>query len=269
MGIVSERPALVPEVVARVARDGRITCDDRVAVEAPVSIVYNCRSHAVMMASPLDLDDFAYGFSIAEAVVAGAHEVSSVRATPKGGGVSLAIEIPEDRARALDKRVRNLSGRTGCGLCGIADIEQALRPLPVAGATERLPAAAVAAALAALPQAQVLNRQTGAVHAAAFAAADGRLLCVREDVGRHNALDKVIGAAARHGFDPTAGFMVVTSRCSMEMVQKAATFGCPVLVAISAPTSLAIEIAERSNITIAAFARGARLNLYSHPGRIS
>lgn len=248
------------------ARDAR---DDQVAVEAPVAFVYNCRSHAVMMATPGDLEDFAYGFSIAEGVVADAGEVLAVRIQPKAGGMSLAIEIPAARASALSRRSRNLEGRTGCGLCGIAEIDQALRPLPVLLSGERIASRSIQRALAALPNAQTLNRQTGAIHAAAFADPDGVLLCVREDVGRHNALDKVIGAAARAGLDPAAGFMVVTSRCSMEMVQKTVTFGCPVLVSISAPTSLAIELADRSNLTVAAFARGDRFSLYAHSERIA
>jgi len=263
-----DRPALAPAIVTRVSPDDRATCCDQVAVEAPIALAYNCQSHVVMMAAPRDLVDFAYGFSIAEGIVAGGDEILSVELAPRGAGIRLSIAIPDARARALAARPRNMEGRTGCGLCGIADIAQALRPLPIAAATRTLPADALMAALAALPGAQTLNRETGAMHAAAFAAPDGRLLCVREDVGRHNALDKVIGAVARQGLDPAGGFVVVTSRCSMEMVQKTATFGCPVLVAISAPTSLAIELAEQSNLTVAAFARGARLNLYTHPERI-
>lgn len=265
----AELPALAPANVARVMRGGREASDDRVAVEMPVAFVYNCESHAVMMASPGDLLDFAYGFSLSEGIVAGADEVLSAAASPKGAGMSLSIEIPEHRARALGGRRRNLEGRTGCGLCGIAEIEQALRPLAVLPDTQAIPAAAVARAVAALPGRQALNEETGAVHAAAFAARDGGVLCVREDVGRHNALDKLIGAAARQGLDPKAGFVVVTSRCSMEMVQKTVTFGCPVLVAVSAPTSLAIDLAERSNLTMAAFARGDRFNLYAHLERIA
>ncbi|MFO1188369.1 MAG: formate dehydrogenase accessory sulfurtransferase FdhD [Alphaproteobacteria bacterium] len=263
-----DRPSLAAVMVTRVSPQDRATCGDRVAVETPVALAYNCQSHVVMMASPRDLTDFAYGFSIAEGIVASRDEILSVETAPRGAGIRLSITIPEPRARALAARPRNMEGRTGCGLCGIADIAQALRPLPIAATAGRLPAATLIAALAALPETQALNRETGAMHAAAFAAPDGRLVCVREDVGRHNALDKVIGAVARQGLDPAGGFVVVTSRCSMEMVQKTATFGCPVLVAISAPTSLAIELAEQSNLTVAAFARGARLNLYTHPERI-
>ncbi len=268
MGLPLAQPPVAGATVARIAAGARSIDDDRVAVEAPVAFVYNCRSHAVMMATPADLEDFAVGFSIAEGIVAGPGEIRSVRVAPRGPGFSLSIQVPEARAGALESRQRGLAGRTGCGLCGIAEIEQALRPLPVLGDGPVLPAAALAAALAALPPAQQLNRQTGAMHAAALGDADGRLLVVREDVGRHNALDKMIGAAARQRLDPAGGFVVVTSRCSMEMVQKTVSFGARVLVAISGPTSLAIELAERSNLTVAGFARGGRLSLYSHPERI-
>ena len=269
MGVVLDRPASAPAAVSRIAGDRRKASDDRVAVEAPVALLYNCENHVVMMASPRDLVDFGFGFSLAEGVVARADEILSVRVSPKGPGMTLSIEIPEARAKALGSRKRNLEGRTGCGLCGIADIEQVLRPLPVMADTAAIPAAAVARALAALPNGQLLNRQTGAMHAAAFAGRDGTLLAVREDVGRHNALDKLIGAVARAGHDPVDGLVIVTSRCSMEMVQKTATFGCPILVAVSAPTSLAIDLAERSNLTIAAFARDDGFNLYAHPERIA
>ncbi|MEX2642106.1 MAG: formate dehydrogenase accessory sulfurtransferase FdhD [Acetobacterales bacterium] len=255
-------------LIRRVADGGHTEESDQVAVEAPVAFVYNCRNHAVMMATPVDLEDFAWGFSIAEGVVRKAEEVLSVRTGPKGPGYALSIEIPAERAAEVAERARNLEGRTGCGLCGIADIDRVLRPLPACRETEPVSMAALMEALHRLPSAQVLNRGSGALHAAAFASPEGRLLFVREDVGRHNALDKLIGAAARDGVDPESGFIVVTSRCSMEMVQKVATFGCPILIAISAPTSLAIELAERSNLTVAAFARETRLNLYTHPERI-
>jgi FdhD protein len=269
MGKTLERDALTQASVARLADGGREVCDDRVAVEAPVAFLYNLESYIVLMASPSDLEDFAYGFSIAEGVVAGADEIKSVRTGPNGAGMTVSIEVPEARAEVLGARKRNLEGRTGCGLCGLVDIEEVLRELPALPATRAVSAAALLDALAALPGQQALNQETGAVHAAAFAGRDGSLLCVREDVGRHNALDKLIGAAARQGLDPRDGFIIITSRCSMEMVQKTATFGCPILVAISAPTSLAIELADKSNLTIAAFARGDRLSLYTHPERVA
>jgi FdhD protein len=270
MDVPAERAALASASVARVGGGARrAPQDDRVAVEAPVAFLYNCEAHAVMMASPRDLVDFGFGFSISEGIVADVNEVLSVGAAPKGRGMSLSIEIPEERAKALGSRKRNLEGRTGCGLCGIAEIGQALRPLERIVDTAAIEEAAIVRALAALPGQQTLNRDCGATHAAALASRDGRLLCVREDVGRHNALDKLIGAAARGRFDPTEGFIVLTSRCSMEMVQKTVTFGCPILVAVSAPTSLAIELAEAANLTVAAFARGDRFNLYTHAERVA
>ena len=272
MAVTLERPALAEAPIARVKAGGRTLRDDRLAVETPIAFIYNCESHAVMMASPRDLTDFAIGFSISEGIVDAASDISAVVPGRKGPGVTLSITIPDARAKLLGTRKRNMAGRTGCGLCGVAEIEQALRPLPDLPNSPDSPvisSAAIARALAALPEEQSLNREVGAVHAAAFAAADGTLLCVREDVGRHNALDKLIGAAARRGLDPRSGFVVVTSRCSMEMVQKTATFGCPVLVAVSAATSLAVELAEKCNLTVAAFARGDSYNLYSHPERIA
>jgi FdhD protein len=251
-------------------RDGRVEeVLDEVAEEAAVAFSYNGVAHVVMLATPADLEDLATGFTLSEAVVERGEEIRSVEVVRAEDSLEVRISIASGRFSELLRRRRNLAARSGCGLCGAETVEQAIRqPLPVSGGLQ-ITTAELHAALSELRSRQKINARTGSVHAAAWARPGIGIQIVREDVGRHNALDKVIGAAARHGFDPTAGFMVVTSRCSMEMVQKAATFGCPVLVAISAPTSLAIEIAERSNITIAAFARGARLNLYSHPGRIS
>ena len=264
-----EKPAHISASVKRLVGDSCNQFDDRVAVEVPIAFVFNCENHAVMMASPRDLRDFAFGFTLAEGIVKSMDEITSVRAEPKGSGISLSIQIPESRAQALGSRARNLEGRTGCGLCGIADIAQALRPLSVLPNSPVIPSAAIARALACLPDAQAVNGETGAVHAAALAGLNGELLCVREDVGRHNALDKLIGAAACKGFNPLSGFVVVTSRCSMEMVQKTVTFGCPILVSVSAPTSLALELASKSNLTIAAFARDTQINLYAHSERIA
>ncbi len=268
MDAAHERSALASAAAARVDAAGCTARDEQVAVEAPVAFLYNCEAHAVMMASPRDLVDFGFGFSLSEGIVTGVDEVLSVGVAPKGPGLSLSIEIPGKRAQALGSRKRNLEGRTGCGLCGIAEIGQALRPLRAVRESAPIERAAIMHALAALPDQQTLNQNCGATHAAAFANREGRLLCVREDVGRHNALDKLIGAVARRRLDPTAGFIVVTSRCSMEMVQKTVTYGCPILVAVSAPTSLAIELAEAANLTVAAFARGERFNLYAHPDRV-
>ncbi len=268
MDRLSEHSAFTGASVARLHHGASSNFSDQLAVETPIAFVYNCEAYAVMMASPSDLEDLAYGFSVAEGIVAAAHEVMAVDLSPKGAGISLGIEIPPDRAALLVARSRNVAGRTGCGLCGIAEIEQALRPLSRLPQSAPISASAIDKAVAALPTHQAFNQQTGAVHAAGFATAQGELLLVREDVGRHNALDKLIGAIVRSGISPSGGMVVITSRCSMEMVQKTVTLGCPILVAVSAPTSLAVTIAQECNLTVAAFARGDGFNIYAHPQRI-
>lgn len=161
-----------------------------------------------------------------------------------------------------------MTGRTGCGLCGIKTLEEALRPLPSLPSTKPVAAGAISAAIGALPDWQTINHATGAVHAAAFADLNGKVLIVREDVGRHNAFDKLVGAIVRSGRKPSDGFALITSRCSMEMVQKAATVGFPLLAAISAPTSLAIKLAAGCGLTLVAFARGKDFNIYAHSERV-
>jgi FdhD protein len=266
MDALTQRFASVEAPVTRIGKAGSPL--DSIAVEIPVAFLYNGQSHAVMMASPNDLIDFAYGFSIAEGIVDRLADIGSVSSEAKGPGVSLSIEISEGHAALLEARKRNIAGRTGCGLCGISEIEQVLRPLPSLPDTPPIGRAAIDRAMRELPDHQDINQTTGAVHAAGFADPDGKLLLVREDIGRHNALDKLIGAVLRAGLDPEDGFVAVTSRCSMEMVQKTVCFGSPLLVSVSAPTSLAVELAERHNLTVAAFARGSGFNLYAHSKRI-
>ncbi len=268
MGKLSEQSAFTGAPVARLHHGASSSFADQLAVETPIAFVYNCEPYAVMMASPRDLEDFAYGFSIAEGIVQNAGEIMAVDQTPKGAGISLGIEIPPDRAGLLLERSRNLAGRTGCGICGITDLEQVMRTLPHLPGSPPVRASAVDKAVTALPAHQTFNKQTGAVHAAGYANSDGELLLVREDVGRHNALDKLIGAIICAGLSPVDGMVVITSRCSMEMAQKTITLGCPVLVAVSAPTSLAVQIAKDCGLTVAAFARGDGFNLYTHPERI-
>jgi len=264
------RPSAVRAPATARVQDGRAAAVvETVAAEVPVAFFYNGASHAVMMASPDDLEDFAVGFTLSEGIVAGIGEIGAVAADDLHLGLRLDIAIPPGRAAALAQRRRSLAGVTGCGLCGVVAIEDALRPLARLAPGPPVAASAIAAALAALPGLQTVNRLTGAVHAAALAAADGTIRLLREDVGRHNALDKLIGAAARAGLVPAPGFVVVTSRCSMEMVQKAAAFGCPLIAAVSAPTSLAIELAGRSGLGLVAFARGGAFNVYAHPERVA
>ncbi len=239
-----------------------------VAEEVPVAFVYSGRAHAVMMATPADLEDFAYGFTLSEGIVASRAEIARVDVSPHSRGVELSIEIPAPLVARLAERSRAISGRTGCGLCGVEAIEDAVRtPRPVTS-TLAIGSEALWRAGAALDARQPFNQATHAVHGAAWAAADGELRVVREDVGRHNALDKVLGALAREGLDASTGFLVVTSRASFELVQKAAAFGVPLLAAVSRPTGLAVRLAERCGMTLVGLLRGRTANVYTHPERV-
>ena len=241
---------------------------DSIAEEVPIALVYNDRPHVVMMATPRDLDDFALGFSLSENVIADAGELVSAQTQTLLEGIEVRLRIPAARSDALELRRRNLTGRTSCGLCGAQALEDAVRqPAPV-GEGPRIDTAALQHALAQLHERQPLNVATGATHAAAWAQADGRIAVLREDVGRHNALDKLIGALVRAGVDMQSGFLLVTSRASYEMVQKAATVGIAFVAAISAPTSLAIQLAEATGVTLVGFARAEGHAIYSHPQRL-
>ncbi len=241
---------------------------ETVADETPVALTYNRHSFAVMMASPTDLVDFALGFSLSEGVIESAEEFLAAEVVPLARGIELAVTVTESRALALRARHRALAGRTGCGLCGVDSIAEALRPIPRLDTASRIAAAAIDRAVAAFPADQPLNRQTGATHAAAFADLDGRILATREDVGRHNALDKLIGALAAAGIDTATGFVVVSSRCSYEMVHKTAAAGIPLIASVSAPTGLAVDLAEKVGIGLAAFARDGRFTVYAGCERI-
>jgi len=252
-----------------ILRDGRAAGKDAsIAVEAPVALAYNDTPHVVMMASPGDLPDFALGFSLSEGILAGAEEMLGMAIEEGEIGIRIAMTIPRGRFAVLQKRRRNLAGRTGCGLCGVDDLTQIVRPIPPVASGISIDEGAIHRALEALPDHQVLNRQTGAVHAAGWADPTGALVIVREDVGRHNALDKLIGAMAREAIDPQRGFAVITSRCSFEMVQKTASFGIPILVAISAPTTMALRIARECDMTLVALARSDSVTLYANPRRV-
>lgn len=267
-GFSRHRPMVAERQALRV-RDGVAQAiADPVAVETPVVLVYNDVSQAVMMTTPADLEDFAVGFSLTEGIVGQAGEIADLSLADVALGLEIRMEIPPDRAARLRERQRSVEGRTGCGLCGIMSLEQALRPLPVIGRAPVIEAEAIATALAALPPLQLANQASGAAHAAAFAATDGRIRLVREDVGRHNAFDKLIGGMARERVDPAEGFVLLTSRFSAELVQKAAIAGIAVVAAVSAPTTLAIELAEAAGVTLIAFARGHGFTLYTHPARV-
>lgn len=262
--------ALTVQTSALRARGDRATpVSEIVAAEVPVALVFNGRDYAVMMATPADLEDFAIGFCLTEGIVGGAAEVLRVTASDLVTGIRLAIEIPEERSAALEGNERHLDGRTGCGLCGISRIEQVLRTLPQLPAALPIPAGAIGAAQQALAARQSINKATGAVHAAAFADRKGEIVMLREDIGRHNALDKLIGAMTRAGQSPASGFLLITSRCSMEMAQKAVIAGFPLLAAISAPTSMAITVAKTAGLGLAAFVRERGFTLYANPQAVA
>ena len=234
-----------------------------VAVERPINIVYGGVPYAVMMATPADLEDFVIGFSLTEGVIVAADDIRALRQEEQPDGVRLHVDLAPERLHAMLARRRAMAGRTGCGVCGIDDIAalpRANRPLAQPGAIE---ADAIRRALAGLERNQPLNDRTRAVHGAAWANLAGAVVCVREDVGRHNALDKLIGALVRTGVDAADGFAVVTSRCSYEMVEKTAAFGAACLVAISAPTSLAIERAAAHRMTLVAVARADAFTVFA------
>ncbi len=258
----------------RLTAAGAEALDEVVAEEVAVALVYNGISHAVMMATPCDLEDFARGFTLAEGIVAAPSEIFDIEVEPvvlTGGarGIEVRLEIAGQRLAALRERRRSLAGRTGCGLCGVDSLDAALRPVPPSRGQDSVSRQAIVWAMAALPAAQRLNRENGATHAAGWADAGGALVAVREDVGRHNALDKLAGALAKSGEGRGGGFVVVTSRCSYEMVQKAAALGAAAIAAVSAPTSLAIETAEAAGLPLVAFVRDGRLTVYAGAERIT
>ncbi len=226
-----------------------------VPVKMPVAIEVSGISYAVMMATPADLSDYAIGFCLSEGLVTSAAEVKSIHAHPVEGGIVLRLSLPAAARERVLARARVRVTESSCGLCGIDNIAQVLRPLPPLAATLAVPRKAIARALDDLRDHQPLGRATGAVHAAAFADVTGKILVAREDVGRHNALDKLVGALSRAGLDPATGFILLTARCSYELVEKTVRLGCPVLVTISAPTSLAADRARAAGLTLVALAR--------------
>jgi FdhD protein len=226
-----------------------------VAVEAPIQIVIGGAPFAVMMATPNDLEDFAYGFALTEQIANSVADIRGVEVEAVEDGWKLKIALSGERLQAHLARGRAMSGRTGCGLCGIEDLSQMPSPRPVLPTQSPIGPEAIRAAVSELEARQPLNQATRAVHGAAWCARDGTIVLVREDVGRHNALDKTIGALTRAGVAPDDGFFVITSRCSFEMVAKAAIFGAGTLVSVSAPTSLALERARRFGVRLIAVAR--------------
>jgi len=237
--------------------------------EVPVALVFNGTTQAVMMATPVDLADFALGFALTEGIITDPAQVEEFEMVDHANGIETRFWLSDDRAQALAKRRRTMAGPVGCGLCGIDSLEQALRSVPHVMTDLRLSASDVARATDGLRNDQSLHDLTRATHAAGFLLPGSGVVLAREDVGRHNALDKLIGAIVKQGIDPTQGAAVMTSRLSVELVQKCALAGIPALIAVSAPTGAAVRLAEEAGITLAAFARGGGFDLFSHPQRIN
>ena len=244
------------------------TADDIVAVETPVSLEYNGISHAVMLASPSDLADFALGFSLTEGILHDASELYECEVVEQEQGMLVQMQIAAERFMQLKNKRRNLTGRTGCGLCGAESLDHAIRhPSPV-NHQHVMRASLLFAGMQSMQELQPLQQRCGATHAAAWMDANGMISCVREDVGRHNALDKLIGALIQAKTNFTQGAVFITSRASYEMVQKAASMNIGIIAALSAPTSLAIKLAEEANVTLAGFVKRDSHVIYAHPERL-
>ncbi|MGR9013907.1 MAG: formate dehydrogenase accessory sulfurtransferase FdhD [Gammaproteobacteria bacterium] len=262
-------PSYQQTIVDRWQGEHHSQAQDYIAEEVPISLIYNGVPHVVMLATPTNLEEFALGFSITEGIIKNPKELLSARVYNRSNGIEVQLKIPDQRFQCLADKGRNLTGRTGCGLCGASTLKQAIRqPCPVNGDLN-LSAAELHSALADIKQHQKLNQLTGAVHAAAWAVPGQGILGIREDVGRHNALDKLIGFLLRTGKDLSAGFVIVTSRASYEMVQKTAWVGITLLAAISAPTGLAIRLANEAGLTLIGFARDDQHVVYTHSQRLT
>ena len=239
----------------RVRPGGQEAINRDIAIETPIAIEYNGIGYAVMMATPTDFEDFATGFSLCERIVSKPSEIEDIEAHQTPLGWLLKIQISQRCVDPMVERVRVRVSESSCGLCGLENLEQVMRPLPEITAKIEVGDSAIFAAIGALRDHQPLNAATGGVHAAAFCATDGRILIAREDVGRHTAFDKLIGALSRAGVSPSTGFFLLSSRCSYELVEKAVVAGCPLLVTLSTATSLAIERAKSGGLRLYALAR--------------
>ncbi len=252
-----------------IAQDRQSARGWAVAEEVPVALIYNGTPHAVMMATPADLEDFAVGFSLSEGIIERAQDIEEIAVSEVAAGITVNMWIADEAFQKLADQKRTLAGRTGCGLCGIESLEQAVRPLSPVRSEQTYDIGNIRRGLADLGAKQIINAETKSVHAAAWATPNGEVQVLREDIGRHNALDKVLGALARNGTNAAGGFLYLTSRCSYEMVQKANVMGVPLIVAISAPTALALELAQTNGMTIIGIARDDAMTLFTSPERIT
>ncbi len=261
-------PSQIP--VARQAWRGEAVSNGQriIPEEIPIALTYGRATHAVMMATPADLRDFALGFSLAEGIVRGPPDVEALDIVTVKDGIELRMDLAPERAMGLERRRRRITGPGGCGLCGMDSLAETLRPVPHATPGGSIAAADIPVALNAMAAAQQLNRTTRAVHAAAFWTKARGLVAVREDVGRHNALDKLLGCLVWAGEQTHDGILLLSSRVSVEMVQKAAILGAPVIAAVSAPTALAVRTADAAGLTLIGVARDDGFEVFTHPHRI-
>ena len=260
----------IRKIERRIWRDGRAGDGTRqIPEETALALTYSGGTYAVMMGTPRDLRDFAIGFSISEGIVRAPDEIETLDIVELDDGIELRMWLSPSRAELVNARRRQIAGPTGCGICGIDSIAEAVRPAAIVPHGRRFSAVEVMKAMAAIAPLQEINIETRAVHAAAFWTPDHGVVALREDVGRHNALDKLSGAIAQQRIPASCGIVLLTSRVSVEMVQKAAAMGAPVMVAVSAPTALAVRMAESAGITLCAIARSDGFEIFTHPERIA
>jgi FdhD protein len=263
-------PGAVTTADRQIWRDGHLGEGTRlIPQETAIALTYNGGTYAVMMGTPQNLQDFAIGFSLSEGIVQSADEIVSLDIVELDDGIELRMWLASSHAERVNDRRRHIAGPTGCGICGIESIAEAVRPAAIVAEGRVFSPHEIMAAMASIALLQQINIQTRAVHAAAFWTPAHGLVALREDVGRHNALDKLAGALAQESVSASEGIVLLTSRVSVEMVQKTATIGAPLMVAVSAPTALAVRTADAAGITLAAIARADGFEIFTHPQRIA